>query len=428
MFKGIIQYLRRKQGEAIDNDAFRLPRGVKLILYTLRGVNRHQTFVRSAALSFYTVMSLVPIFALVFAIFKGFGLEEGFTDELYSRLPEYREMLELLFGFAENILMRTRGGVVAAGSIIFLIWAVYQVFGGVETAFNAIWEVKRKRSLARTITDYIAIVFIVPVLLVLVSGMLNEGKIWLMSMTSPLVADLIYWPVAIIGVWLGFTLIYHQLPNTHVRFRSAALAALVASVVFLAFQSGYFYIQRTLNTYNAIYGTFAAIPLLLVFVQSSWMFILLGGELSYAIQNVSNFERDEEVLHIGVNTRKRIAVAIMAIVAKRFTTPGEGASSAEKIADALELPNRIVTEMIFELESAGLLIAAMGNDENTEYLPARDVHSMTIADVVYGLDHTEKNPINLEHNELLKTIGDRFDRIDSLVAGSAINTPIKELL
>ncbi|MBE6209722.1 MAG: YihY/virulence factor BrkB family protein [Rikenellaceae bacterium] len=428
MLKGIFQYLRRKPNEAVGLDALRLPRGIKLILYTIMGVDRHQTLVRSAALAFYTVMSLVPILALVFAVFKGFGLEEGFTEEIYKQLPDYRELLEHLFGFAENMLARTRGGVVAAGGIVFLIWSVYQVFGGVETAFNAIWEVKRKRSLARTITDYIAIVFIVPVLLVLVSGIMGEAKNWLSEQTSPLVADLVYWPLAIAGVWLGFTILYHQLPNTRVRFRAAALAALLASVVFLAWQSGYFYIQKTLNTYNAIYGTFAAIPLMLVFVQSSWMFILLGGELSYAIQNVQNFERDEEIQHIGVNTRKRIAVAIMAVIAKRYTSEPAGPSSAEEVANSLELPNRIATEMIFELESAGLLIAAVGDNENTEYLPARDVHTLTIADVLHSLDYTEKTPISLEHNELLKNIGDRFERLEGLVAGSAINTPITELL
>lgn len=404
-----------------------LPRGIKLVLYTIRGVNRHQTMVRSAALSFYTIMSLVPILALVFAVFKGFGLDLGFMSEMYNRFPEYNQLLDMLFGFAENMLARTRGGVVAAGSIMFLLWAVYQVFGGVESAFNAIWEVKRVRSLARSITDYIAIIFIVPVFLLLLNGILGEAENAASRMTAAWIVETVHWFIVLLGLWGGILLLYHQLPNTKVHFRPAALAALAAAIVLLLFVEGYLFIQRSLNTYNAIYGTFAAIPLMLGVVQASWMILLLGGELSYAIQNVQNFELDEESQHIGIDTRQRIAVAIMAVIAKRYATT---ASSAEEIASELGLPNRIITAGIFDLENAGLVrAAASSEDEKTiSYLPALDVHSLTIADVTCRLDHYEANSISLEGNTLLVSIGEKFDRFESIIKGSAINVRIIDLL
>ena len=416
--------------ERVFADRSRLPRGIKLIIYTIRGVDRHQTMVRSAALAFYTALSFVPILALVFAVFKGFGLETGFLSEMYSRFPEYKQLLDLLFEFAENMLARTRGGVVAIGGIIFLIWAVAQVFGGAEVAFNAIWEVKRRRSLARSVTDYIAIVFIVPVVLLLLNGALVESKAALAELTSVVIADAVYLPTSLLGVWTCFVLLYYLLPNTKVKFRPAAIAALVAAVVFIAFQNGYFYIQRTLNTYNAIYGTFAAVPLLLVFVQASWMILLLGGELSYAIQNVRNFERDEESMHVGLGNRKRIAVAVMAVVARRYTAEPLAATSVEDIAAELELPNRIVTDELFELESAHLVMAVVGADDNkrTRYLPARDVHTLTISDVVRGLNRYEEDSIDLEHNELLQAVGDKFNKIETIVAASPVNSKLMDLL
>ncbi|MBP3426299.1 MAG: YihY/virulence factor BrkB family protein [Rikenellaceae bacterium] len=415
---------------AMSTHGANLPRGVKLIIYTIRGVDRHQTMVRSAALSFYTVLSLVPILALVFAIFKGFGMDAGFINELHTRFPEYTDLLDTLLEFAENILARTRGGVVAIGGVIFLIWAVAQVFGGVESAFNAIWEVKRRRSLARSVTDYIAVIFIVPVLLLLLNGALVETKAAFAELVGAFVAEVVYLPTSLLGVWICVLLLYYLLPNTKVHFRPSAIAALVASVVFLIFQEGYFYIQHALNTYNAIYGTFAAVPLLLVFVQASWMILLLGGELSYAIQNVRNFERDEESMHIGPGNRKRIAVAVMAVVARRYTASPMTTTSAEDIASELELPIRIVSDVLFELETARFVMAVAGADDTkrTGYLPARDVHSLSIADVTHGLNRYDDDSIDLERNQLLQNVGDRFNKIEAIVAASPVNAKIMDLL
>ncbi|MBQ8864163.1 MAG: YihY family inner membrane protein [Rikenellaceae bacterium] len=411
-------------------DTARLPRGLKLILYTIRGVDRHQTMVRSAALAFYTALSVVPVLALVFAVFKGFGMDSGLIDELHTRFPEYTELLDLMLEFAENILARTRGGVVAIGGIVFLVWAVAQVFGGVESAFNAIWEVKRRRSLARSVTDYIAIVVIVPVLLLVLNGALAESKAVLAEWTSVAISEVVYLPSSLLGIWVCVMLLYYLLPNTKVHFRPAAIAAFVASVVFLIFQEGYFYIQHALNTYNAIYGTFAAVPLLLVFVQSSWMILLLGGELSYAIQNVRNFERDEESMHIGLGNRQRIAVAVMTVVARRYTASPMATTSAEDIAAELELPIRIVGDVLFDLENARFVMAVIGADDNkrTGYLPARDVHTLTIADIERGLNRYEEDSLNLENNPLLNAVNARFDKIESIVATSPVNAKIMDLL
>lgn len=136
----------------------------RLLFYTARGLLEHGTIVRSAALTFYTLMSLVPIVAVVFAIVKGFGLAEGLTENLYALFPQNPEIIDYLVGFAENALARTQGGVVAAVALVTLFWAVIRVFGSIESAFNNIWEVKVERSITRQWTDYIAVVMIVPIL------------------------------------------------------------------------------------------------------------------------------------------------------------------------------------------------------------------------------------------------------------------------
>ena len=139
-------------------------RQYKLLFYTARGLDEHDTLVRSAALTFYTLISVVPIVAVIFAVVKGFGLAEGLVQELYGLFPRNPEIVDYLVSFADNALARTRGGVVATVALVMLFWSVIRVFGSIESAFNNIWEVKVERSITRQWTDYIAVVVITPIL------------------------------------------------------------------------------------------------------------------------------------------------------------------------------------------------------------------------------------------------------------------------
>ena len=141
-----------------------LVRQYRLWFYTARGLVEHGTMVRSAALTYYTLMSLVPIIAVVFAIVKGFGLADRLIDNLYGLFPQNPEIIDYVVGFAERALARTQGGIVAAVALLMLFWAVIKVFSSIENAFNNIWEVKVERSIARQYTDYVAVVLIVPIL------------------------------------------------------------------------------------------------------------------------------------------------------------------------------------------------------------------------------------------------------------------------
>lgn len=435
MFKRLSEFIRHgiwQKGEQEYSSlaAARAVRGAKLLIYTARGFDRHQTAVRSAALSFYTVLSLVPILALVFAVFKGFGLETSFVDDIYGRFPQYRDALDLVFGFTQNLLARTRGGVVAVAGFVVLIWAVVQVFGSVEQAFNSIWEVKRSRGWGRKVSDYIAVIFVVPVLTLISNGIIAELRTGIASQVSRFVAEAVYVVVALVGVWVAFSLIYYLLPNTKVHFRSAAVSGAVASVAFIAFQEFYIYIQLGLSTYNAIYGTFAAIPLFLVWTQISWQILLFGGELSFAIQNIKRYEQESRGLQLSGEKRRRVAIAAMAVIARRFSALPSGATTSEDVASELDLPLRIVRDVLFDLENAGLVfsVTSPDDDKQTRYLPSRDVRTITIADVVLDVDRYETSTIDLDANPLLKTVGDRLAKIEALVSSSPGNTKIIDLI
>jgi membrane protein len=278
------------QKEQQDVRRWWLIRVGKVVIFTLRSSNRHDTAIRSVALAFYTVMSLVPILAIAFAVVKGIGLDDYLTRLLYNQFPDYTSIVDRLMVFVNNLLARTRGGVVAIGAFFLLIWAVVQVFGNVEGAFNHIWEVKNSRSIARRAGTYFGVVIVAPILLALSYAIIIVLRSRLELFANRTVIEILFEFGAIVAVVAMFTLIYKIVPNTRVKFSNAAIAGAIAGVVFYFFQMLYFLIQSRLGGYNAIYGAFAAIPLFLMFLSIGWQIVLFGGELSRGLQNAASYE------------------------------------------------------------------------------------------------------------------------------------------
>ena len=297
----------------------------KLLFYTARGLQEHGTLVRSAALTFYTLMSLVPIAAVVFAVVKGFGLADGLEENLYALFPQNPEIVRYIVDFAENALGRTQGGVVAAVALVMLFWAVIRVFGSIESAFNNIWEVKVERGITRQWTDYIAVVMIVPVLWIVANAMTNYAE-RLLGFDDSWYFGLLSHLASMVVIWGMFTLLYLVIPNAKVRVGSALMAGIVAGTIFLLFQWGYVYLQRWMTTSNAIYGSFAALPLFLIWLQTSWEILLFGGELSFAYQNVERF--DEELIVRSAQVHALMPMMQFSVAPWRILSPENAAVCA----------------------------------------------------------------------------------------------------
>ena len=367
----------------------------KLLFYTARGLQEHGTLVRSAALTFYTLMSLVPIAAVMFAVVKGFGLADGLVENLYALFPQNPEIVRYIVDFAENALGRTQGGVVAAVALVMLFWAVIRVFGSIESAFNNIWEVKVERGITRQWTDYIAVVMIVPVLWIVANAMTNYAE-RLLGFDDSWYFGLLSHLASMVVIWGMFTLLYLVIPNAKVRVGSALMAGIVAGTIFLLFQWGYVYLQRWMTSYNAIYGSFAALPLFLIWLQTSWEILLFGGELSFAYQNVERFDEERESLLVSYDQRRKILLAAMLIVVRHFRDHG-GAMPAERIRRRLNLPTRIVNDVLFQLVQAGQLIAVRSGDGEREvgYTPAYDIASMTIYSILEAVERSGQTSFDL---------------------------------
>ena len=400
----------------------------RLLFYTARGLVEHGTLVRSAALTFYTLMSLVPLLALVFAVVKGFGLADGLVENLYELFPQHPETVDYIVGFAENALARTQGGVVAAVGLVMLFWAVIRVFGSIESAFNNIWEVKVERSIARQWTDYIAVVMIVPVLWILANAVGNyiEQVLglydkWYFTTLSRL--------ASMVVIWTMFTLLYLIIPNARVRFQSALMAGIVAGTIFLLFQWGYVYVQRWMTSYNAIYGSFAALPLFLIWMQTSWEILLFGGELSFAYQNISRFAEERESLRISYDQRRKVLLAVMILVARNFRDHG-GTLPTDEIRKRLELPTRIVNDILFQLVQAGQLIAVRSGDgeRDVAFAPAHDLSSITVYGILEAVECTGQTTLDLEQTPELARMNREVETLKEEVLHSPNNVRLTDLL
>lgn len=432
MIKKLVEFIKHGVWKTKDSGKGRsgwVIRPFKIALYTVRGIGEHDIFLRASALTYYTLMSLVPIAALIFGFMKGFGFDSNLWEWLYDKTTGFETALNYIRQWVDNLLVRTRGGVIAAVGMVVLFWSVIRVFTNVEDAFNNIWEVKKSRAIARMLSDYLSVVVIAPILLVSASGLSSVVR----NSLEPWVwTPLLDWTFAfaeILLMWLLFAFIYWVMPNTKVKFKGAIIAALIAGTAFWIFQKLYLLLQGQLNTYNAVYGTFAAIPLLLIWLQTSWVIVLMGAELSFAYQNIDRYEQERGAASMNINNKRKVLLASMVIVIKHFLA-NTGPVTSQQIADELNLPVRSVRDVIYELEQAGLVVAVKTPNDNREnaYIPARDVHDITAYDVVNGVEKMSSSKLDIGDLPKLGKVSKLLDSVREKTKETGMQTKLTELL
>lgn len=419
---------RRKEKEWHNSFVRMAVRLYKLLYYMVRGLLSHGTLVRSAALTYYTIMSLVPIIAVAFAVVKGFGLGDGLTASLYNLFPQSPEVIDYLLSFAENALARTRGGLVAAVALVALFWAIIQVFSSIENAFNNIWEVKTTRSIARQWSDYLAVILIVPLFWVVANAvgrfadeLLGFDESWYFVLLSKM--------MSMVFIWVMFTLLYLIIPNAKVKLRSALTAGIAAGTVFLLFQWGYIYGQKAMTSYNAIYGSFAALPLFLIWLQFSWEIFLIGGELSFTYQNIARFGEEHEWMRISYDQRRKVMLAAMLLVVRNFRDQG-GAMPIEAIQRDLNLPTRIVNDTLFQLTRAGQLIEVHKSEDerSASYAPAYDIAQMTVYGLLQAVEQHGERELEFDPSSDVEHVEEVLNNLTDEALRSAKNVKLIDLI
>lgn len=280
------------------------------------------------SLSFYTILALVPMLAILFSLAGWFGAEDYIVHQIDKVTPLKEETLDILTSFSNNLLNNARNGVLAGVGFIFLGWTFIQMFSLIEASFNDIWHVKKSRTIIRKISDYITFFIFVPLVFVV----LNGAVIFLLSKLDGI--NFLYYIIAkifpLVSLTVFFMSLYLVMPNTGVKAFPAFFASLITSIAFYIFQYTFILLQSSLINYNVIYGSFSVIFIFLIWIRVSWFIIILGVHISYLIQN-ANFDLniDNGAVNISFNSRLYVTLKILEELVKRYLNKDVPASLDE---------------------------------------------------------------------------------------------------
>jgi membrane protein len=398
MFKRIIKFIREEvwMVELTNYPKFvsYLIRQLRIIILAWQGFQKNRINLHASALTFYSLLSVIPIAALVFGISKGFGFEERLEKlirELFAEREDLKVVADYIIDFANNMLLEINGGFIAGIGLIVLFWAVMQVLGNIEDSFNAIWEIKKARPFIRKFSDYLSMMLVLPILFLVASTVTVYLSNYVTDSTGflqylgPLVTFLVKL-IPYIIIYLLFTLLYVVMPNTKVNIKYGLYAALISGTIYQIVQWIYIEFQVGVSRYGAIYGSFLALPLFLVWLQLSWLIVLLGAELSFAYQNIEKYEFESEALKIPLNKKRLVTFLIIHQIIKGFMQ-GSPPMSASQIGHTLGIPIRLVRDILFELNESRLIAeTTTESPKERAFLPAVDINQITISFVQNKLD------------------------------------------
>ncbi len=412
-----------------------LLRQLRVIILTLRGYNDDRCLLRASSLTFFTLLSIVPIVAVFFGIAKGFGFERRLERELFQRFPGQEDVLNQIINFANSLLQQTQGGLIAGVGLLVLFWAVLKVLGHIERAFNDIWQIKESRSWIRKFSDYLAIMLIAPIF-ILMSGSITvfikaqvsqiTQKVAYLDVLNPFIYFL-FESMPYILIWILFTILYIIMPNTKVSLKAGLLGGVVAGTLYQIAQWAYITFQISAAQINAIYGSLAALPLFLIWLQISWWIVLFGAELSFASQNVDTYEFEPDSHKVSPGFRKLLTLQVVHLLINKFQN-GDKPLTDSQISDKLQMPIRLVHRILSELVESGLVSEIKTKtDKEFAYQPARDINQLTIQSVLQALDHQGIEDIPVAQTEEYQALSQALQEFSQAMAESPANKLLKEI-
>ncbi|MGZ3902272.1 MAG: YihY/virulence factor BrkB family protein [Bacteroidia bacterium] len=408
---------------------------LRIIILSIKGFNRDQCAVKASALTFYVMFALVPVLALLFAIAQGFGLKQKVEKNLLQDASHYSNVLGQAFEYAEKMLETAGTGLIAAIGIVLIIYSVLKLLSSIEDSFNEIWQVKKGRTIIRRITDYLSITLFAPILIV-VSGSITvylnsgenaiEGLAWIHRL-----GFMIHFLFKLLSLLLMgglFTFIFMALPNTKVKFKAAFTAGIISAVAFELLQWAYVGFQIGAARYSAVYGSFAALPLFLVWIQYNWYIVLFGAELAFAYQNVEHYELETEIKNISPRYRRVIALLIANRVVKNFTA-GNKALTTSQLAHELDMPVRLAQTIISDFVETGIFTEVKTtNEKEFAYQPGLSENDLSVKFILDKIDTKGVNEMPIHSSHELETIHRVMNDFDEVVKQNKGNVLVKDIL
>ncbi|MEJ2724095.1 MAG: YhjD/YihY/BrkB family envelope integrity protein [Deltaproteobacteria bacterium] len=340
-----------------------------------------------------------------------------------------------IIGFSQALLENVKGGLVAGIGLLILFYTIIMILSHIESAFNDIWGIKKGRSLGRKITDYLSMFLIGTVLFIMSSSLtvfVTSGlevvteKITILQFLRPGVFFLLQF-LPYVALWILFSFMYVFLPNAKINLKSGIIGALIAGTLYHIFQWGYISLQIGVSKYNAVYGSFAALPLFFIWLRFSWLIVLFGAEISFAHQNVETYEFEEDCLTVSQSFKRLLSLRVAHLLVKRFGA-GKKPWDAWSIAHELEIPIRLVNQILFELVESGIASEVrLDQTKDVGYEPSRDPETITIKYVIDALESRGSDDVPVAKTDALSRISGSLTAFSELVEGAEANRLLKEI-
>lgn len=383
-----IQYDLWRQSDIAIHDYKKrlLYRTLQTIILVARGFKDKALNVRANSLSFSLLFAFVPLIAGVFAIARGFGFEELLRERLSSSFLAEANIVPVIIEWVDRYLETARDGVFLGIGLIVLIWAVYAFFNMLEHSFNNIWNVKQTRSFGRRLTNYMVVLLLVPIMIILTSGIsifLNSTQSLapVLQAIEPIRRVLLRTVPFIVASGV-FTWIFIAIPNTKVRFLSAVIPGVIMGVLFQVVQIFSVYLVILFTRMSLVYGAFSAIPLILIWLHITCWLLLVGAELAFAIQNNDMFAYEKDLENMSRRYKDYVMLYLLSVIIRRFEQ-GKVPQTAQEMAAKNQLPIRLVQQLLSRLEETNIVRRVyVEQAEDETFVPALDTRQITVEMVI----------------------------------------------
>lgn len=363
-----------------------LYRLLQTIILVGRGFKDQVLVVRANSLSFALLFAFIPMMALIYAIARGFGFEEVLKEIISGSFLAEANIAPVLLEWIERYLETARGGLFLGIGLIVLIWAVYAFFNMLENSFNSIWNVKKTRSFGRRLTNYVMTLLLVPILVVVTSGIsifLNSTEVLapVLQAIEPIRKFMLRF-IPFVATSAVFIWIFMAIPNTKVKFSSAIIPGVVMGLLYQVVQALSMFLVVLFARMSIVYGAFSAIPLVLIWLNITCWLLLIGAELAFAIQNNDLFAYERDIENMSRRYKDYVMLYLLSVIVRRFEQ-GTSPQTAKQMAEDNQLPIRLVQQLLSHLEETSIVRRVYVEKEEEEaFVPAMDTRMITVEMVI----------------------------------------------
>ncbi len=385
----------------------RLYHHLRIVYVAVKAFIDNHCLLLASALTYTTLLSLVPLLALMFSILKGLGVQNRLEPILLEKLSAGSEqVISQIVRYIDRTNVKTLGALGLVGLIVTAI----SVIGNIERALNKIWGVEKTRSLGRKFSDYLSILLTCPILIVAALGLTGSIQSATLVRAIPGATHLVLLLAHLSSyllLWTALTFVYGYLPNTRVALRSAIFGGIIAGTLWQFAQWAYVHSQIVAVKYNAIYGAFAQLPIFLVWLYLGWIIVLFGAAISFSHQNIKSYRKEPDSAEIHYSFKEELGLKLLMLIGRRFYAAGAGPCTAEELSANLNIPLRTARELLNQHCQAGILLPALSGP-NEVYLLATAPENLPIDHVIEAMRNNGQaaiptNKIDGEET-LLKTL------------------------